>query len=185
VTGWTKWGQDRQAQRLQDLEDQVADLQKMRNQRPTYLEPPEVAAGSSEYFRYIVDYTTTETLAVNEEIDLSDSGAAGAFASSGVSLASNVITLPVGKWHLGVTVEATYWSAQPMWGDFHMIFDVSAVPVASLDYEDYAWSGKAPTFSGGNLYDITAADQTVRLLFYTDSGETSYLYGMVWGVQVA
>lgn len=149
--------------------------------------PGAPSGGAAEHFRYIIDFTTTATTATSETVSLS-SGASGAFASAGVSLSSDVITLPVGKWLLGLTVEATYWSAQPTFGDYHMGFDVTSPPhpyVASLDFEEYGWTGSAPTFSGSNLYDITVSDQTIKVWHYTDSGETSYLYGMVWGVQIA
>ena len=149
---------------------------------------PEPSTSASEHFRFIInDYVTTATTGVFEVIPLSDS-ASGAFASDGVSLAADIITLPVGKWLLGVTIEATWWSGQPTSGDYHIGFDLLTPHhpwLAHLRYTDYDWTGSAPTFVGSNLYDITAADQTARLRHFTDSGETSSLYGMVWGLQVA
>lgn len=161
-------------QRDRDLEDYLADLND--------------GIGAAEHFRYIVnDYRTTATTAVNEVVALS-SAASGAFASAGVSLASNVVTLPVGKWMLGLTIETTYWSAQPTFGDFHIGFDILTPYhpyVASLDHQEYDWTGNAPTFCGSNIYDITDSDQTITVIHYTDSGVTSTLYGMVWGHQIA
>lgn len=159
-------------QRDRDLEDYLASLD---------LSP---GGGSTvEAFSYVIDFTTTIT---NESAVLAESS--GSFATSGVSLSSDTITinLPAGTWLLGLNVSIDEASFDPTTGRYYLGFSPASVSpiweyVGSVDYTELA-AFITPTISGSVLVHQASAF-TVKVDSYNAMDEPVYLYGTVWGVQ--
>jgi hypothetical protein len=176
------------AERIQYLERQVADLQRVRNPPQLYVEPEESAGGGEvEAFSFVVDHTTT---GLDSLATLKTSADRNAFHTSGVSLSgTDTINLPAGLWLIGLDVEVSWWSGLPTDGEF----SIGAAPnntdttnsyLGSLDHEDFDWTSQPPTISGANLYNLTST-RTLNVYFYNDMNVTVTIWGSVWGVEVS